>query len=65
MAPPPSSARIHLPGPDEMDAAQRRIYDQVVSGPRGVMIGPLRAAIVNPALAEKWSQFGEMLRFGT
>ena len=61
----PASARIHLPGPDEMDAAQKRIYDQVVSGPRGVMIGPLRAAIIIPALAEKWSQFGEMLRFGT
>ena len=33
---------------------QRRVHDMVVAGPRGVVIGPLRAAIHNPELAERW-----------
>jgi 4-carboxymuconolactone decarboxylase len=57
--------RIPLPGPDEMSPEQRRVYDQVVSGPRGTLIGPLRAAIHSPDLAERWSKLGEFLRFGT
>lgn len=60
-----AGARIPLPGPDAMTAAQRRVYDAVVSGPRGQMVGPLRAAIHNPELAERWSQIGEILRFRT
>jgi 4-carboxymuconolactone decarboxylase len=57
--------RIPLPEPEAMTPEQRRVHDQVVSGPRGVLIGPLRAAIHNPALAERWSALGEILRFGT
>ena len=40
------SARIPLPAVAEMTPEQRRIYDKVVTGPRGRMIGPLRAAIL-------------------
>ncbi|MCK1655630.1 carboxymuconolactone decarboxylase family protein [Bradyrhizobium sp. 149] len=48
-----------------MSPAQRQIYDQVVSGPRGQMIGPLRAAIHSPELAALWSEFGEFIRYRT
>ena len=58
-------ARIPLPGRDEMSEAQRAVHDDVVRGPRGVMIGPLRAAIHSPELARRWSALGEALRFGT
>jgi 4-carboxymuconolactone decarboxylase len=58
-------ARIPLLSVDEMSPAQRQIYDQVVSGPRGQMIGPLRAAIHSPELAALWSEFGEFLRYRT
>lgn len=58
-------ARIPLPSPEEMTPAQRRVHDSVVSGPRGVVIGPLRAAIHSPDLAERWSRLGEFLRYGT
>jgi 4-carboxymuconolactone decarboxylase len=58
-------ARIHLPTRDEMSDEQRRVHDAVVAGPRGVVIGPLRAAIINPELAERWSNFGEVLRYRT
>ena len=58
-------ARIPLPSPEQMTPEQRRVHDAVVAGPRGVVIGPLRAAIHNPELAERWSQFGEVLRYRT
>lgn len=57
--------RIPLPGSDEMNEAQRRVHDAVVSGPRGVMVGPLRAVIHSPELAGLWSAIGEFLRYRT
>ena len=40
-----TGGRISFPAPAEMTAAQREVYDQIVSGPRGVLVGPLRAAL--------------------
>ena len=57
--------RIPLPGREELDEAQRAVWDKVVSGPRGQVIGPLRAAIHNAELAARWSALGEALRFNT
>jgi 4-carboxymuconolactone decarboxylase len=57
--------RIPLPGREELDEAQRAVWDKVVSGPRGQVIGPLRAAIHNAELAGSWSALGEALRFNT
>ncbi len=58
--------RIPLPSSrDELDEAQRVVWDAVVSGPRGQVIGPLRAAIHNAELAGRWSALGETLRFST
>ena len=57
--------RIPLPGPETMTPDQKRVFDSVVSGPRGTLIGPLRAALHNPVLADRWSKFGETLRYNT
>ena len=57
--------RIDLPAPDRMDPEQRRVHDQIVSGRRGRIQGPLRAALHNPELAERWSALGELLRYRT
>lgn len=57
--------RIPLPSPADFTPAQRKIHDDVVKGPRGVLRGPLRAVIHRPDLAERWSALGEMLRYGT
>ncbi len=57
--------RIPLPSRDEMTAEQQAVHDLVVAGPRGRMVGPLRAAIHNPELARRWSALGEILRFDT
>jgi 4-carboxymuconolactone decarboxylase len=57
--------RIPLFPLPHMTPAQQKVYDAVVSGPRGVVVGPLRAALHRPELAEKWSALGELLRYGT
>ncbi len=57
--------RISLPSPDTMSPEQRRVHDQIVSGRRGRIQGPLRAALHNPELAQRWSALGELLRYGT
>ncbi|WP_235829738.1 carboxymuconolactone decarboxylase family protein [Frigidibacter oleivorans] len=57
--------RISFPSPETMTAAQREVYDQIVSGPRGTLVGPLRAALHNPVLADRWQRLGQVLRFET
>jgi len=57
--------RITLPSPEIMDPDQRRVYDRIVSGPRGRIQGPLRAALYNADLADRWSALGELLRYKT
>ena len=57
--------RIPLPTIEELSPEQRKVYDAVVAGPRGVVRGPLRAAIHNAELADKWQQLGELLRYRT
>lgn len=57
--------RIPLPSIETMTPDQRRVYDAVVSGPRGELKGPLRAALHRPELADKWQQLGELLRYRT
>lgn len=58
-------ARIPLPTPQTMSPEQRRVYDKVVSGKRGQLRGPLRAALYNPELADRWQALGELLRYNT
>ena len=58
-------ARIPLPSPETLTTEQKRVYDAIVSGPRGALRGPLRAALHNPELADKWQQLGELLRYRT
>ena len=57
--------RIPLPTPESLDGAQRAVYDRIVSGPRGKIQGPLRAALYNAELADRWSALGALLRYGT
>ena len=63
--PDPTAGRISFPDPEKMTSAQKAVYDQIVSGPRGTLIGPLRAALHNPELADRWQRLGKVLRFET
>lgn len=55
--------RIPLLNGDDLTPEQQRVYDKIVDGPRGVMVGPLRAALHWPELAERWQALGETLRY--
>ena len=58
-------SRIPLPSPEEMTPEQLAVYSRIVSGPRGKLVGPLRAVIHSPDLANRWSSIGEYLRYLT
>lgn len=45
--------------PARLDPEQRRVHDAILSGPRGIVEGPLRVWVNNPGLAERVSS-----RFG-
>ena len=57
--------RLSLPHPDSMTSEQRAVHDRIVSGPRGEIKGPLRAALHNPELADRWQALGALLRYRT
>ncbi|MDF2370396.1 MAG: carboxymuconolactone decarboxylase family protein [Rhizobiaceae bacterium] len=57
--------RISLPGPEELSKEQRRVYDDMLAGPRGMVVGPIRAAIHSPVLADRWQKLGEFVRYHT
>lgn len=57
--------RIVLPTPDSMTEAQLRVYEEIVTGQRDKLVGPLRAAIHRPDLADRWQKLGALLRFET
>ena len=58
-------SRIEMADPALFSAAQRDVYDKIVSGKRGKVVGPLRVALHSPELADRWQSFGEFVRFQT
>jgi 4-carboxymuconolactone decarboxylase len=59
------AGRIPLPDREQMSREQQKVYDEVVKGPRGMMVGPLRAVIHSPELADRWQRLGEFVRYRT
>ncbi len=57
--------RIPFPDEGELSPEQKRVIEKIVSGPRGMLVGPLRAALHRPELADAWQHFGAMLRYET
>lgn len=57
--------RISLPTPDTMSPEQLAVHQKIVSGPRGEIKGPLRAALHNAELADRWQALGALLRYKT
>lgn len=60
--PPP---RLTLPPREKLSEEQGRIYDEIASGPRGLVQGPLAIWLTSPDLADKAQQLGAFCRFGT
>ena len=58
--------RIPLfPLTDPMSTEQERVYRKIITGPRGVIVGPLRALLHSPELADRFQHLGALLRFET
>jgi 4-carboxymuconolactone decarboxylase len=57
--------RIKLPTPDEMNEAQRRVYDAAVAGRRGRAPLPLLAWLASPEFANRAQSLGEFVRYET
>jgi 4-carboxymuconolactone decarboxylase len=58
-------ARLVDINPETLTPEQRRIYDAILSGPRGVVQGPLRVWLNSPGLADKAQALGAFCRYGT
>lgn len=51
--------------PERLTPEQRKVYDAIVSGPRGAVVGPLRVWLHSPALAARAQELGAFCRFHT
>lgn len=58
-------SRIPLFPESGLSPEQQTVYDKIASGPRGVVVGPMRAALHSPELADRWQALGEFLRYGS
>ncbi len=56
-------ARFKPLGEKDMTDAQRKVYREIASGPRGGVRGPFNALLRSPELAERAQKIGEYLRF--
>lgn len=57
--------RVPMIDPERLSESQQAVYDKIVSGARGVIVGPLRVALHTPELADRWQSLGEFLRFNS
>jgi len=49
----------------EMSEAQRKVYGEIASGPRGGVRGPFNALLRSPDLADRAQKLGEWVRFNS
>ena len=57
--------RTRLPDlvPDALSPEQRAVYDRILSGPRGEVVGPLRVWVNNPRMADHAQALGQYARY--
>ena len=58
-------SRIPLPKEDELDADQRRVYDDIKSGRRGAVLDLFMMMMHSPQLADRAQRLGVFLRYET
>lgn len=57
--------RLEPPSVSEMNADQHRVYDAIMTGPRGYVRGPLAIWLHRPELAETAQALGAYCRYGS
>jgi 4-carboxymuconolactone decarboxylase len=50
---------------EKLAPEQRKVYDAIVAGPRGRVVGPLLVWLQSPGLADRAEALGAFCRFGT
>jgi 4-carboxymuconolactone decarboxylase len=50
---------------EDLTPEQRRVHDAILSGPRGVVQGPLKVWLNSPELADRAQALGAFCRYGT
>lgn len=50
---------------EQLSPEQRRVHDAILSGPRGVVQGPLKVWLNSPELADRAQALGAFCRYGT
>ena len=50
---------------EDLNEEQKKVHDEIVTGPRGRVVGPLRIWLNNPKLAKVAQQVGAYARYGT
>lgn len=58
-------SRLGKLDPDKLAPEQRKIYDDIVSGPRGSIGGPFAPWLQSPTLADRAQKLGEFCRYNT
>src|SRR5258705_6410552 len=58
-----SQPRFKVLGESDMTGAQRKVYRDIASGPRGGVRGPFNALLRSPELADRAQKLGEWVRF--
>lgn len=58
-------SRLAIPDYDSMNAEQRRIYDEMVAGPRGTVPAPQQIWLHAPKFCDPAQQVGAFCRYGT
>lgn len=48
---------------EQMSDEQKRIHDEIASGPRGAVVGPLKVWLHSPALADRAQKLGAYARY--
>lgn len=59
------TSRLPLLDPNDMNADQRAVYDDIMSGARGSIQGPFNPWLRSPKLADRAQKLGEYCRFNT
>ena len=57
--------RLPLPSADSLSEDQRRVYDAILSGPRGTVPALFMAFMHNAELADRVQALGALLRYDT
>lgn len=62
---PPRTKRHQGPDFENLSKAQSDVHQQILNGPRGNVIGPLRIWLSNPDMAQKAQSLGQYARYET